>query len=220
MLFSLLTLSAYLTQDANWNRFLGINWHRILQLGDLREENTLATWFSSILFFCASASFVLLGWGNDTQFQPTRFQRSVFQLAALATCVLSADEVGSVHETVGTWVDHSAALLEGTPIYGLGYPWLLSSPFVTAFFAVIVYCLVQQTKPNSISYRQGIAIRGLLWTAMITLPCVFVFEFIEAYLGYLRQKETFFPVVEETLELSGMFCLLTANTLLARHFRL
>ncbi len=219
-MFSLLTVGSYITQDANWERFLGINWHRILQLTDLREENTIATWFSSILFFCAAASFVLLGWGNDPQFQPLRLHRFIFQLAALATLVLSADEVGSVHETVGTWVDHSAHLLEGTPIYGLGFPWLLSSPFVTAFFAVIVYCVYQQTKVDSMSKRQSIAIRCLLWTAMITLPCVFVFEFIEAYLGYLRQKETFFPVVEEMLELSGMFSLLTANTLLARHFRL
>lgn len=219
LFFCFTTLLSHLTQDANWNRFLSINWHRIVELLDLREENTIATWFSSLVFFLTSLSFVLLGWGNAPNYNPNAQQRLIFKLAALASCALSADEVGSLHETAGSWADRSMGLLQDTPIYGMGYPWLLLSPIIVLVFVIIVFNLFQVTKSVN-SPQETVKIRALLWASIVILPSVFVFEFMEAYLGYLKQKNTFFPVVEETLEVIGMFSLYCANILLARYYRL
>ncbi|OUD14060.1 hypothetical protein TPSD3_06900 [Thioflexithrix psekupsensis] len=219
LLFCLTTVFSHLTQDANWNRFLAINWHRIVELLDLREENTIATWFSSIVFFLTALSFVLLGWGHAPHYHPHSQQRLIFKLAALATCLLSADEVGSLHETAGSWADRSLTLLQDTPIYGMGYPWLLLSPIIVLVFAFIVFNLFQITALVN-QVQETVKIRALLWAAIVILPSVFVFEFMEAYLGYLRQKNTFFPVIEELLEVMGMFCLYMANILIARYYRL
>ena len=51
LFFIFTTFMAELSQGADWQRVFGINLHRILELLDLREENTLATWFSSFFFF-------------------------------------------------------------------------------------------------------------------------------------------------------------------------
>jgi hypothetical protein len=219
LFFCLTTFFSYQTQDANWERFLSINWHRVVVLLDLREENTIATWFSSIVFFLTFLSFVLLGWGDAPHYKPNNQQRLVFKLAALASCLLSADEVGSMHETAGSWADRSLTLLQDTPIYGMGYPWLLLSPIIVLVFIIIVFNLFQITTSVH-QAKETVKIRILLWAAIVILPSVFVFEFMEAYLGYLRQKNTFFPVVEEMLEVIGMFCLYIANILLARYYRL
>jgi hypothetical protein len=209
-----------LTQDANWDRFLSFNWHRVLELLDLREENTIATWFSSILFLLAAMSFILLGLSGNKNYYLTHQQRLSVRFAALGFCALSADEVGSMHETVGTWTDRTLQLLEGTPIYGKGYPWLLATPLIVIIFIFIIYNLYQVTRLSQFSEQLRLNIRLLLWSAAILLPSVFVFEFIEAYLGYLRQKDTPFPVIEEMLELFGVFSVFLANVLIARHFRL
>lgn len=220
LFFVLCTYFAHITEQSDWQRLFKINWHRVLALLDLREENTVATWFSSTLFFMAGWGFILLGWGNAALYTLKTYQRRLFQLAALGCIALSADEVGSVHETIGSWLDRSTGMLNDTPLYGKGYPWLIAAPIIIGIVGFVVQQLWTLNRAIHVDAKLQNKIRLVLITTMIFLPCVFIFEFLEAYFWMSRQTNTIFPVLEEMSELLGMLSLYTACLWLGKIYQL
>ena len=189
---------------------------KLLRLFDLRSETNFAVWYSSLLFFSVFLSLLLLGWGKNQNYQPSLIQRAWLQLAALGCLALSADETASIHEKVGRQIDSGLQLLEGTPVYNMGYPWLLAAPIlllVFFFFARQLYKLIQ-TLPKQRTARVA------LMVALVALPMVFVLEFIELWFGYHGQKSTIFPVFEEYAELIGMYALLWCHCEIAEQHAL
>ncbi|MCV6639422.1 hypothetical protein [Candidatus Albibeggiatoa sp. nov. NOAA] len=215
--FSATTLFAYYTQQAHWQQ-QAVNWHRVLQLLDLRDENTLATWFSSILFLTASVGFVLLGWGKSKTYTINFFSRFSFQVTALALCALSADEVGSFHETVGSWFERKVIVWDG--LQGMGFSWLLIfAPFA---LAILILCGQQlykliNTLPDLSARRYS---RALLILACILLPSVLILEALQGYWIFTKQGETVFTCLEEMFELLGMYSLFLVTLIIARQHQL
>lgn len=211
--FSATTLLAYYTQQASWQQNI-VNWHRVLQLFDLRDENTLATWFSSILFFIASLGFMLLGWGKSQTYDITRFGRLGFQIIALALCFLSADEVGSFHETVGSWFERKVIVWDG--VQSMGFSWLLF--FAPLALFVLIIC-IQQLLPliKKLPDNRGY---NLLILACICLPGVLVLEALQGYWIYTQQGETVLTCLEESFELLGIYSLFLITLIIARQHQL
>ncbi|MEK7989907.1 MAG: hypothetical protein VSS52_002775 [Thiotrichaceae bacterium] len=214
--FSATTVFAYYSQQAHWQQET-VNWHRVLQLFDLRDENTLATWFSSILFLIASVGFVLLGWGQSQTYTLSFFGRFSLQITALGLCLLSADEVGSFHETVGSWFERKVIVWDG--LQGMGFSWLLLfSPF--ALFGLII-CgqqLYKLMKNLSKTVRWHSMI--LLSLACVLLPSVLILEALQGYWILTKQGETVFTCLEEMFELLGIYSLFLLALIIARQHQL
>lgn len=200
-------------------RVFQVNWQRVLQLLDLREENTVATWFSSILFLVVSLAFLLLGWSTTPQFVISQQARWWFRLSAIGACLISADEVASVHETVGKWFARFMHQQSDTPVDEKGFSWiLLFAPPALFVFSIMVYHLFQTLKTLPREKRQYA--QFALVTAFLSLPSVFGFELLEAYFTYTQPTRTVFPCFEEAAEVVGMYSLFLCAVLIANHYEL
>jgi len=213
--FIITTFLAFFSQGSEWHRVAGMNIHRVLELLDLREENTLATWFSSMIFFFTSAAFVLLGWGCSPQFTISPLTRWVFRLTAIGACGLAADEVASIHETTGKW---AGRLLVDTPVLeDKGFLWVpLLAPVMVIGFLIAAHYLNTILKPLSPPRRQLAQVA--LVVALICLPLgVFVLELLEARAD---SPITIFPCFEEAAEIIGMYSLFWSALLAAKEYQL
>jgi hypothetical protein len=193
--------------------------HRILELLDLRAENTLATWFSSIVFLAVSLSFVLLGWSYSASFTLSQWARFVFQLTAIGALLLSADEVASIHETVGKWFKRVIdQLWSQAPPDDRGYSWIiLFAPVLLAGFFALIYFL-RQVIATMDKQRQSAFLT--LFIALVCLPGVFVFEVFEWWLSSFNQGISILTCFEEMFELIGMYSLFLCAVFIARQHQL
>ena len=221
--FSLTTFIAHGTQGTEWGRIGGINGHRVLELLDLRQENNLATWYSSILYLMVGIGFILLGWGNSVEFQISRLSRYLFQLAAIGAILISADEVASIHETVGKslarFVDQ---FLLTTPMGDIRFFWVIPfAPFALLGLVMIVYQLHQLIAklPTQNNWQRQQAYIAL-WSALLFLPGVFLAELIEWYLVTIKQSGTVLTCFEEMFELLGMYGLFFCVMCIGKQYQL
>jgi len=192
-----------------------------LEFGNLREENTVATWFSSIIYLMTSFGFILLGWGTSPEFKISWLTRHLFQLAAISACLLSADEVGSVHEQIGSWLERALHIFQGTSIYGTGYLWVVPlAPILLMGFFGVVYLLekVILTMPSSQWQRQQVHLALLI--ALLSLPGVFIFEILGGYFAYFRMEEGIYSCFEEACEIIGMYSLFLCTVMIAKQYHL
>ncbi len=224
LFFILTTFIAELTQGGEWQRVFGMNLHRVLELLDLREENTLATWFSSMVFLMTGLAFLLLGWSSSPEFAISRLTRLVFQLTTIGAVLLSADEVASIHETAGKWFQRFvSSLWVNAPPDEKGYFWVvLFAPFLLAGFLAAAYVLRQliSNMPTSRDWQRYAAYVALL-VALLCLPGVFVFELLEWYLdNSVNQSSHILTCWEEAFEIIGMYSLFLCTMLIARRYQL
>lgn len=216
--FIVTTFLAYFAGHGEF-RVFQVNWHRVLQLLDLREENTIATWFSSILFLAVSLAFLLLGWSTTPQFVISQQARWWFRLSAIGTCLLSADEIASFHETVGKWFARFMHQRLDTPIDEKGFSWiLLFAPVALFAFSVMASYLFQTLKTLPREKRQYA--QFALVTAFLSLPSVFGFELLEAYFTYTQHIRTTLPCFEETAEVIGMYSVFFCIVFAIEHYEL
>jgi hypothetical protein len=216
LFFIATTFIAYFTQNNEWQRLGGANLHRILQLLDLREENTLATWFSSMIFLSTSASLVLLGWGNSSNYTISRLTRLVFQLTAIGACLLSADEVASIHETMGKWFGRWVfKMMVNAPVEDKGYLWVpLFAPLMLTAFLAGTYFLAKVIAQMPSPHRQRQWAYSALLMALICLPGVFVLESLEF------SGKAIISCFEEAAEIIGMYGLFRCSLMIARQHQL
>ena len=217
LFFILTTFLTVFTHEMAWQRIGGINFHRIFQLLDLREENTLATWFSSVIFLATSLAFVLLGWGSSPTFKVSLLTRRMSQLVTFGACLVSADEVASIHETVGKWFGRLITTVLGIPELAndQGFLWvpLLAPIFLIGFFmaAHVLYKLIIPMQ----HHRQWALLT--LTTALICLPLgVFISEALESQGIFVN----FITCMEESFEIIGMYSLFTSVILVAKEYQL
>lgn len=217
--FVLTTFLAYFYAVGGEQRFLSFNLHRILELLDLRKENTLATWFSSVLFLATGLGFMLLGWGQGPFFTISAFTRRVFQIGAIGACYLSADEMASIHETFGHWLARIVNTEVGTLVDTHGFSWvLLFAPvgiFMLLWLAILLYRLIAQM-PGQARNQAKFALLG----ALFFLPGVFALEMVQAYLAYVKPGSNVFPCFEEMFEVFGMYGLFLTTTTISTHYQL
>jgi hypothetical protein len=220
LFFVITTFLDYFSYTYEFQRVFDINIHRILSLLDLRKENTLATWFSSILFLLTGLAFVLLGWSSAVNFKISNWQRIIFKITTIGAILLSADEVASIHETVGKWFKRTIEnLIPFLPTDNKGFVWvLIFAPVALAGLIATVIALrkVIATIPT-LRHRQTAALA--LWLAMFALPGVFVFELLEWQL-YSEQSVGLLRCWEEVFELVGMYSLFICAVLIGGQYKL
>ncbi len=212
-----------MTSGSEWQRVFGINIHRVLELLDLREENTLATWFSSIVFLTVGIGFLLLGWGIASNYSISRLTRRMFQLATIGAILLSADEIGSVHETVGKWFGRfSTEIITSLPVDDKGFSWIiLFAPIALIGLIIIIFMLYKIIiNMPTITDWECYAAYIALFTAFVCLPGVFVLEFLEWHSFSLKQGTSILTCFEEAFEMLGMYSLFFTATLVAKQYKL
>lgn len=221
--FSLTTFIAYGTQGTEWGRIGGINGHRVLELLDLRQENNLATWYSSIFYLMVGIALILLGWGNSVKFQISRLSRYLFQLAAIGAILISVDEVASIHETVGKSLARFVnQFLLTTPMEDTRFFWVIPfAPIALLGLIIIVYELHRliAQMPTQTHWQRRQAYLAL-WGALLFLPGVFLAESMEWYLVTTKQFGTAITCVEEMLELLGMYSLFLSVMIIGKQYQL
>jgi len=210
---------AYLNQGVEEYRIFGVNLRRLLELLDLREENTLATWFSSTLILTTGLAFTLLGWGQSETFKISHFSRFIMQLAAIGAVLLSADEVGSVHETVGKLIQRVFSADSAAHNQGFWWLFVFVPIFLIGLLAIIRPLLnMIGHMPGAVIYRRGAYIAFI--SALIFLPSVFIIEGVEAYLISNHFAPTLLRVFEEAAEVLGMYSLFFCVMLIGRQYQL
>jgi len=223
LFFIITTFLAYASQGTQWQRVFGINIHRVLELVDLRRENTLATWYSSQLFFLTGVAFVLLGWGQAPGLVMTRIKRFIFQLTAIGAVLLSADEVGSFHETAGKWFGRvMQSTFPNAPPDDKGFFWIpLFAPLALMGLLAVTVALLQMIAkmPVQQAWQRQKTYLALL-IALICLPGVFAFELVEWYFNVQQQQVLITTWFEESFEIIGMYSLFLCAILIARQYQL
>jgi hypothetical protein len=223
LFFIITTFFAYASQESQWQRVFGINLHRVLELVDLRLENTLATWYSSQLFLLTGLAFVLLGWGQAPGLVITRIKRFIFQLTAIGAVLLSADEVGSFHETAGKWFGRlMQSVFTNVPPDDKGFFWIpLFAPLALLGLLAVTVALFQMIANMPVQQRwQRQKTYLALLIALICLPGVFAFELIEWYFSIQQQEFLITTWFEESFEIIGMYSLLLCAILITRQYQL
>ncbi len=212
-----------MTAGSEWQRVFGINIHRVLELLDLREENTLATWFSSIVFLTVGIGFLLLGWGTNSNYSISRLTRGMFQLATIGAILLSADEIGSIHETIGKWFGRfSTEIITSLPVDDKGFSWIILFAPIALIGLIIIIFLLYKTIINmpTITDWECYAAYIALFTAFVCLPGVFVLEFFEWHSSSLNEGATILTCFEEAFEMLGMYSLFFITAQVAKQYDL
>jgi len=127
-------------------------WHLVKervawQMFDLGSECNLPTWYASILWFLAALAAVgcyAVRAGSPLQ----RRHDKLWLLIAAAFLVASADEVASVHEEVGSYLQGEASGLGLSSVVSAASPhspWIIFyAPFLVAFAVFLVAFLWQR----------------------------------------------------------------------------
>ncbi len=213
LFFVITTFLSYISYAYEFQRLFDINIHRVLVLLDLRKENTLATWFSSILFLMTGLAFVLLGWSAN--FKIANWQRFIFKLTAIGAVLLSADEVASIHETTGKWGKRIAEdLISFLPVDERGFVWVLI--FAPIAIVGLIATVIALSKVINQNYQRIATVA--LWLAVFCLPAVFIFEIFEWI--FYSEKLKVLGCWEEVFELLGMYSLFICALLIARQNKL
>jgi hypothetical protein len=105
---------------------------------DVRRENNLPTWYSSIQWFCVASLFGIFAYHNFSRSQKKSWLRGTLPLLFLA---LSLDEVAEIHE----WIGHESDILlpgssrKGTLFDRTGiWMFVLGGPFLIFFAGLIL----------------------------------------------------------------------------------
>ena len=196
--------------------YLGGRWenvnylsHILLQFS-LHAENTIATWYSSMLllgvsimsFFCFHIQFKGAKLKSDKRLS----YGWLFFLAIFA--LLSFDEVGSMHERIG-----SLTVLNPFSDYPLGWIFIFSVPIAVVGVFMIAFCL-KQFKYSTVSAI--FAIIGIL--CYLSLPFQ---EHIETTAWHSAEERAYWQrplynlLLEEGTEIFGTFFMLTATFIFA-----
>lgn len=176
-----------------------------------------------MIFLSVGLAFLLLGWSSSPHFTISRSTRFVFQLATIGAIYLSADEVASIHETVGkSFKRLLEKLFTEIPTDDKGFFWIpLFAPIALIGLIAVIFMLhkVLANMPTKRAWQSYTAYFAL-FVALVCLPGVFLFELFEWHLTSLKQDVSFLTCWEETFELLGMYSLFLCAILIARQYRL
>jgi hypothetical protein len=173
----------------------------------LGAENVLASWYSSMLLLLVAVAFVWCFVADGAREQPPRATRATralrFGWLALAAAFvgLSLDEIGSLHERVGT----------ANPLRDYPLNWLdpLALPLLAAAVFIGCFAFVHVA-------RRRVASTLLLGLGAALLLFVAGIEYVEEHLwpvanGFTEHaKPIWYPLIEEGTELLAMTAFLAA----------
>lgn len=185
-----------------------------LWLFDLRYEDTMATWFSGVLFLYCAISFWLLGWGDHSPHMPRR----AFRLFAIGFFLLSADEMLSIHERIGMELERASGLLGETPIFGWGYSWLLVYA-IPAAIGLVFLAQDYRARLRAVAAEARRPVVKMLGAAIACIAVIGLAEFGDAAFvmsGYARNP---LPCLEEAAELALLLLIAVANARLVESSR-
>mgnify|MGYP006296918279 CR=1 FL=1 len=208
-LFAALTFLSAFAQSAEapeWVRFL-------LERLELREERTIGTWFQSLLFVAAGAGWYLIGRSPETGLKHA--SRGYLRFCAIVMLFLSADEILAIHEYVGYRLEVDAGLGRNTPLYGMGFTWVLiyiPLALIALVFLTLVYRRLIRHLPNCGPRRCARRMLTLAWALFIFVSGA---ELLEAAIWYEGFKAYLLPCFEETMELALLMTIWRLNLVIA-----
>ncbi|UCD74832.1 MAG: hypothetical protein JSV91_13725 [Phycisphaerales bacterium] len=179
----------------------------------LRDEGTLATWYSSALLLAAGFVALLNARYVAPNSAKPRTQTIGWAILALVLIGLSADEICQVHEWIGGALNRQLAVSAGTaeskPLPA-STAWLLALCPVIAGVAVFMLLFFWR------GLGQCRASRRLAFLGLACWVAVIVAEFVEGRASSAGADRGFQPAIEEGMEIIGTTLLLIAFT---RFFR-
>ncbi len=208
-LFSLSTFIAYVSE---WS-FLGLDfiWYRF----DLRREQNVATWFSSIFMAFTGLTFLLIGWEERVEFS-SRFSRLFFTTIGLFSFFLSADEAAQLHEALGKALSSRASILDDTIFSSLGFAWILIFAPLVGIAGVWAFRTLRDLGRTAGLAGKGKKITLLYLAAFFSIAAGIILNVFEGMVFTNQQDHTLFllfllPCFEETFELLVMVFFSWAN---------
>jgi hypothetical protein len=182
--------------------------HFILQQGNLATENVVAVWYSSMLLLTASVISMLCFVADQQKF--SRFWERLLSYGwigfGLVLAVLSLDEVGSFHETIG-----DSALLGS---FGSEVGWTAFYIIVDLVGLYIVLFGLMRVRRSPIAFVAAIA--GVL--LFLSNPLQEAFEinaFRSASDPASWRRPTSLLLLEEGTEMFGSWCFILATLVYA-----
>ena len=171
---------------------------------DLKNEQNIATWYSSVLLLCAGTMAVLNCWFAPVSSRFKRVHQVGWLLMAFVLVALSIDETATIHETLPRLLNAMNDGGGGTP-YKLGagdwIPILLPLVIVVVGGMVVLFSYVLRNNGKVLL----LAVGGLLsWIGAIFA------ESIEGGLWRLTMSRVTEGFIEEGCEIVGTTCLLIA----------
>lgn len=176
---------------------------------DMREERTIGTWFETLLFALTGISFFLV----SSHPALPKLGKSLLVLMALGFCLLSADEMLSLHEFMGYELEQATGIVKGTHLDQRGYSWVLVyGPVAVAIFSILFgsYRRMTKTMPKKTANNCFL----LAWVAIeLVVLCEVADGLSTIEIGIL-------PCIEECFELVFIMLFYGANLLIAEEAEL
>lgn len=189
----------------------------IIRKFDIRRENNVAVWFESNLFLLVALSFVPLGFSKELKSEFNKFVKFFFQISVFGFVFLALDELISVHEYLGKFIENRTGITEGTNIEEVGFGWILVyAPivFVGSFFVWSIWGKLLKELGEE-SYEKG---RKFVILIIVGAISTVLMEVIEGFFWFSNKVDTIFPCIEEGIELMTLLSFLACNNILIKGF--
>lgn len=180
--------------------------HLILELS-LGTENTLATWYSSMLFLLVAVMSLICFFvhRNRSQDRKGKFTSYGWLMFFIIFALLSFDEIASMHERLG-----NLGILNPLGDEPPGWVYLLGIPIAVVGTLMLLFCRMLIKKAP---WAAGFAIAGIL--LFLSVPFQEIIELQAWDAAPVREtwmRPVHFLLLEEGSEITGVFLMLLATT--------
>lgn len=199
------------------DNFVNLKYGWIIRKFDIRRENNVAVWFESNLFLLVALSFVPLGFSKELKTEFNKFVKFFFQISVFGFVFLALDEMISVHEYLGKFVENRTGITEGTNIEEVGFGWILIyAPivFVGSFFVWSIWSKLLKELDGK-SYKVG---KKFVILIIIGAISTVLMEVVEGFFWFENKVDTIFPCFEEGIEFMTLISFLVCNNILIKGF--
>ncbi len=197
--------------------FANFKYGWVIRKFDIRRENNIAVWIESNLFLLVALSFVPLGYSKNLKTEFNKFVKFFFQISAFGFAFLALDEMISLHEYLGKFVENQTGITKGTNIEEVGFGWILIyAPivFVGSFFVWSIWGKLLKELGGE-SFRRGKVFVVLIIVGAISTVLM---EVIEGFFWFENKVDTIFPCFEEGIEFMTLLSFLVCNNILIKGY--
>lgn len=199
------------------DNFASLKYGWIISKFDIRRENNVAVWVESNLFLLVALSFVPLGFSRHLKTEFNKFVKFFFQISVFGFIFLALDEMISVHEYIGKFVENRTGITQGTNIEEVGFVWIL----IYAPFVLVCIFLVWSIWGNLLKKLGGESFKkGKILVILIIVGAIssILMEVIEGFFWFENKIDTIFPCFEEGIEFLTLLSFLACNNILIKGY--
>jgi len=199
--------------------FPGTSENTLLSWFNLNMPNTIADWFSVLIWIVCGLSFYLLGRKNLDTNQLKRKDKLFLSVFGILVCLISFEKIFHFHlmfefRAINVLGLFSPELRKDSPYY-----WLFIFIIPLLLF-ILINLVISYLRLLKAIDEKGTKRRIIYYisSAVILMPMSVSFDVLQGYFWYEGDKHTVFNSIEAVLELAAICCIIGGNKAIAEFY--